>query len=353
VGLIAIGQSVVNGVIAVTLAFRGFGVWSLAWGPVASALFYCIVANAAARYLPRPRIDRAAFRDLFSFGTTLTLKNILVYVACHADLLVIGKFLGEASLGLYTKAFSLVSIPHRQFVKQLNRVTFPAFSRIQTDHARICSWYLTSTRFVAVSLVPCVVALGVLAPDLVISLFTEKWAGMITATKILCAAGVLNALYSLGGPIVEATGNVVYEVYLGILYALAVVIGSYLGSAYGIEGVAIAMVVASAIMFVGRLLLLRSLISLSIASYVRALLPAVSSALVALVATWVTVTLCVSADAHLIRLLLGSSSYIAVYFVGLSLWAPEDCHFVFRQGTAWISWGRQALGFQRQAVVGS
>jgi PST family polysaccharide transporter len=109
VGLIAIAQSVVNGVIAVTLAFHGFGVWSLAWGPVASALFYCIAANTAARYLPRPRIDRAAFRDLLSFGSAITVKNVFVYISCHADLLIIGKFLGEASLGLYTKAFSLSS----------------------------------------------------------------------------------------------------------------------------------------------------------------------------------------------------------------------------------------------------
>jgi O-antigen/teichoic acid export membrane protein len=193
----------------------------------------------------------------------------------------------------------------------------------------------------------------VLAPDLVISLFTEKWAGMITATQILCAAGVLNALYSLGGPIVEATGNVIYEVYLGIVYALAVVIGSYLGAAHGIGGVAIAMVTVSAIMSLGRLILLRSLISLSIGKYVGALLPAVSSALVALVATWLTVTLCVPTDAHLIRLLLGSSSYVAVYLVSLSLWAPDDCRFVFRQGTAWVSWGRGVLGVRRQAVVGS
>ena len=69
--------------------------------------------------------------------------NVVNYWGRNADNLLIGRFAGAASLGLYNRAFNLMSLPVQQVSMVLGRVMFPVLSTTPGSGARTgarCSW---------------------------------------------------------------------------------------------------------------------------------------------------------------------------------------------------------------------
>ena len=105
--LVDIGSAVIFAVSAVALALLRQGVWSLVWAPLLAGIWMVVGSHALAGLRPQAGFDRAAAKRLLGFGGSLTLKNLFVHLARHADNLVVAKTLGEFATGLYTRAFSL------------------------------------------------------------------------------------------------------------------------------------------------------------------------------------------------------------------------------------------------------
>lgn len=267
VAVLSLVQTLSNGVIAITLALLGFGVWSIVWSSVASAAAYLVVALMAARYWPRLHLSRSAFGELIGFGSALTAKNIFVYISRNIDNFVIAQRLGAAALGFYTRAFALTVIPQRQFVSQLNQVSFPAFARLQTDYVRLRAWFLKGSRTAAIVSVPALVLLAGLASDFTLVLYTDRWAGMIGALQLLCIAGAIKTLHTLAGAVFEATGSLRYDVISSFGNGAVVAVGAYLACPWGIEGVAIAVVGAALGLYIVHGFILRQLIALPLRDY--------------------------------------------------------------------------------------
>jgi PST family polysaccharide transporter len=102
---------VVSSVVSLLMALGGFGYWALvAWRitlPLASTVqlwFY-------SRWIPgRPtRSDGAA--SLVRFGGLVTLNTLVVYVAYNLDKVLLGRFWGAEVVGIYGRAYQLVSMP--------------------------------------------------------------------------------------------------------------------------------------------------------------------------------------------------------------------------------------------------
>jgi len=105
------GAGLVYAVVSVSLAFLGHGLWSLVWTPLVSGTWSVVAAHVLEGHRPAWGADRPAIRRLLGFGGALTVKNLFVHTARHADNLVVAKMLGDYATGLYTRAFSLSTLP--------------------------------------------------------------------------------------------------------------------------------------------------------------------------------------------------------------------------------------------------
>jgi O-antigen/teichoic acid export membrane protein len=331
-GLLGILSGVVNGAVAITLALRGFGAWSLVWGMVTSSIVQLFAAHVLARYRPRIRFEYKAFRSLFGFGSALTVKNLFVYLVRNADYFLVGKRLGVAPLGFYTRAFNLMSIPQKELVAQTNRVSFPAFSRIQDDRQRICEWFLKSSQFVAFLSIPVFFGLALLARDFTIVVYTEKWLPMVTALRILALAGSVRVLHSLGGPILEATGRVRLEAVIWLGNAVVLFGTCYIGSFWGIEGVALGVLCTSILMYCVRVLVLRKIVRLPVAAYLRIPSYPVLCSLLACGAVTIAGEGLPSSWTREVLFLVEVMVFVATYFSLMFLLAREKYGIVFEEG---------------------
>src|SRR5205085_1544764 len=78
-------------------------------------------------------VDRAALRELMRYGTGETVMQITSTIATQGDYVVVGRALGDAPLGFYTRAYELVRFPANTFNSIVGSVLFPAMSRLQDD----------------------------------------------------------------------------------------------------------------------------------------------------------------------------------------------------------------------------
>src|SRR5690606_28078007 len=106
-------------------------------------------------------------------------------------------------------------------------------------------------------------------------LYGENWVGAALPLQILCAAGVLRAVYHLGGAVAYATGNILGELRRQAIYAILVVSGSVAGGRWGIAGVACSVGVAIAFMYFAMAQLALKAAGLEWRTFLRAHVPGV------------------------------------------------------------------------------
>jgi PST family polysaccharide transporter len=279
---------VTHGVVALILALRGFGVWAIAWAGVAQSVVRAIVLLTRAGWRPGLALDGRALRELAGFGAGLTVKRILNYGAVNIDNLIIGRRLSTADLGYYTRAWGMMTLPMTQLSRVIMSVLFPAFSRIQDDNAKLIAGYSKVVTVTSLLTFPFLVGLMLVAPSFINVVYGEKWLPAVLPFQIMGWAGMMKAISTYVGSIVDAKGMLGAEIRRQAIYMVLLAGGALFGSRFGTPGVAVAVVLASFAMLVMMQSLLGRITGMSWRSYLGALVPALvgSAVMAAAVAAW-------------------------------------------------------------------
>jgi PST family polysaccharide transporter len=273
----------------VVLAMLGFGAWALVAGQIAQALLRAVVLLRAAPPKLRPGPSWVCFRDLMGFGMGLSAARLGVILANQADNLVVGRWLGAVALGLYSRAYQLMSVPTSLLGDVFDKVLFPTMSRVQEDARRLTSAYLQGTAVVALVTLPAGVVAAVVAPELVTVAFGTKWEALVPPFQVLALGMMFRTSYRMSDSLSRATGKVYRRAWRQALYAVLVFVGAWVGQAQGITGVAWGVLIA---LFLNYLLMAHlglAVLRITWSSFLRAQLPAVSLTIVVGVLTFAAV----------------------------------------------------------------
>jgi PST family polysaccharide transporter len=235
-----LGAVLSSGIVGIVCAIRGLGVWSL----VAQTLTYTIVNNLLlwifSRWRPQFTFSRLAIGDIFHFSANMTGFQFVNYFARNVDHLIIGKFLGAQALGYYTLAYKLMLLPLQNSTWVINKVMFPAFSRIQDQLEKVQENYLKLLKAVALLVFPGMALFHVLASDLVSLVYGDQWQPTVALIEILCFCGMAQSISSLGGVIYLSRGkaDVQFKLMLVSASVLSLILLSVVTE--GVEVVALA-----------------------------------------------------------------------------------------------------------------
>lgn len=227
-----------SGTAAVLLAMNGWGIWSLVSQSLLAAAIHSALSLRRSRWRLSLSFSRPAWRDLRSFSSALTGYNLANYWVRNLDNLIVGKFLGPVSLGLYNRAYSLMLFPVKQIGGSISRVMFPAMSSIQDQTQRLRHVYLRATRMIALITFPLMAGMSILSDLFIATLFGPKWQSAGAILRILALVGMLQSVGSSLGWVYQARGrtDVMFRVGLltGAVYAVAFIVGLR----WGVLGVA-------------------------------------------------------------------------------------------------------------------
>ncbi|HQS98964.1 MAG: lipopolysaccharide biosynthesis protein [Hydrogenophilales bacterium 16-64-46] len=260
--------------IALSLAYAGYGPWSLILAGLFSAIAGALQYARYARWRPGLCLDFGRARELMRYGLLASGNNILHYIRAQLPTFVLSRTLGPEAIGLYNKAESLVARPHESITRSVYSVLFRALAKEQDNLDTSRYLFFRSLSLVAVYAMPFYIGFLWLAEPLIVTLFGQNWAGTADPLIILSLAGPLMAIENLSGAVLAARNRLGKELLAqGIM--LAVTGGAiWLGIGYGMEGVAAAMVAARLYMSTHLFILAKRSLHARWRDLGRALLPA-------------------------------------------------------------------------------
>ena len=280
--LCTILQALSGGAVALFLAGRGAGVWSLVGQQfVASGVAVAVMAGAT-DWRPRLMTCRRSFKELFWFGSNVSGVNLLNLFNRQADNLIIGYFLGPVALGYYAIAYQILVNVSNLFVGTINSLALPLFARLQNDPARFRATVLQFTRVTCLVSAPVFYGISALAPQALTLCFGHKWAASAPSLQVLCLIGLLYAGFYFHGPILTAVGKPQWNLFLNALQAAGNGAAFLIGVRWGILGVATAYVARAYLMAPIHLWVLRREAGLEIGAYAKQFLPAGAASVVML-----------------------------------------------------------------------
>jgi PST family polysaccharide transporter len=233
-----------GGVIAIIAAANGAGAWALALQQIGFMATLVAALWFHAGWRPTFEFSRPVFRELASFairiagGRWARLFELLVLTV------LIGRLASVADLGAWSFGMSMVILPLSLVAIPIAEVLFSAFSRLRDDPGRMVALWLDSIGYLAAVLLPVLLGLVVVAPDLIPAVFGSRWEVSVGVVQILSIYVLIRGLQSWGSVYMDAVGRpeVTFWTQLAslCLTPVAVVVGVH----WGIEGVAACYVAA-------------------------------------------------------------------------------------------------------------
>ncbi|MCJ2541341.1 lipopolysaccharide biosynthesis protein [Synechococcus bigranulatus str. 'Rupite'] len=221
------------------MAYLGWGVWSLVGRIVITSLLGTALLWYISSWRPTWKFRWVDVREMSGFSNDVLGGNLLGYVGRNADNLLIGRFLGAIELGFYSMAYNLMTAPLDRIAQVLAGVLFPALSRQQENLSKVKqSWFRASQLVVAV-VIPLVVGLILLAPELVQVFYGEKWLPAVPILQILAVRALVVSLKALDGTVLMAIGQTRLRLNMIALSVGVAVLSFLIGIPFGIRGVAL------------------------------------------------------------------------------------------------------------------
>ena len=194
-------------VVAITMAYKGCGVWSLIARNLCLDFFYFIAYTIVYKVHVFIGINKESFVQLFGFGFFVAVANLLETLYSNLLSFILGKKFSVKELGYYNQAYSLEQIPVYSITAILNQVFFPFLSKEQEDLEKMRKDVQTSIRAMSFCIYPLMVYLICFAKQLIVLLYTEKWLPAVPFFQILCIIGFTNFLFHLNRSILKAIGK--------------------------------------------------------------------------------------------------------------------------------------------------
>ncbi|NOY84209.1 MAG: lipopolysaccharide biosynthesis protein [Nitrospirae bacterium] len=254
---------------AISLAWYGFGVWSLVYAELVGASVSLAVLMIYAKWRPHFSYHHKAMKDLYAFGIAIFFKRILTYGADKADFFIIANRLGATPLGFYEKSYSLMNMTIKELGDKMEPVLFRAFSKIQNDRGRILAAYNKVLLTFSLISYPIFFGLASVAPPFIFLLYGEKWMPSVIPLQIMCLSGLLRLHLKVTSIVMNAMGKVKVEAWIRTVAFALLIVACWIGSQWGIIGVATAATIVSGILSVATTLYFGRLTQLTYLALMR------------------------------------------------------------------------------------
>lgn len=259
----------VGGAVGIGMALAGYGVWSLVGQNLARGIAATIVLWQASSWRPGLKVSLAHYKELFTFGISITGNNLLDVLVRRSDDFLIGFYLGPVQLGYYTIGYRLLLVIIRLVTGITNAVAFPTFSRLQDRPERMRRAFYKVTQYTSILAFPVFIGLAVLAPELVPAVFGAKWMPSVPVMQILALIGILQSVLYFNGSVIKASGKPSWQLGIMLVNAVCSIIGFFLALQWGIVAVAASFVIVGYSLAPISYLAVRRLIHIDFATYLK------------------------------------------------------------------------------------
>jgi O-antigen/teichoic acid export membrane protein len=298
---------------AITMAFYGFGVWSLVFGRLALEVLSVITIWHASDWRPSLKFNGRIAVMLFSFGKHVMIGSFIVFLISIVDITFIGRIWSSDILGYYTIALSISGLFTIQIAVILSEVMFPAYSMMQDNKKKLGCAYLSTMKYLSLVIFPAAFGLMAIAWYFIKVVYGDKWLPIEDVLQILCIYGVTRAMLKISENLYLAAGMPEIITRINCLHLILILITIYpLTFHYGILGTGISVTLPSIFILMLGLIESSRIIDRPLLSIIRTILPGLCGSILMVALVLMLQNLISSYSPVLILVLsiaMGTSSY--------------------------------------------
>jgi len=321
-GILQLSSTLIYALIAASMAVMGFGVWSFVLAIIGQEVVFTLGSIVVLKEWYGLKFSRAALAELSSFGGTVFLTRIVGYLNVNLPNIVIGRWLGETALGYYSVGYQLVDFPVQRISKNVLRVMFPTFSRVQDQPLEFNRLYQETVRGILLVILPLFTGMAFIAPEFVQIFYGDKWRPLIPILQILTVVGLARSLWTLASVVVLAKGKPEKELKMNLIYFVLLTLVLFVSLFHGllmvVTGVAI-VIFALTVLF---LIQSTKLMQFPLPQWIKTVRTSVVSSFVMAASLWLVRILIPQAVGVAGRLILLFVVGIVVYFLSAFLLEP-------------------------------
>ncbi len=200
-------STIVSGLVGISMAYLGFGVWALVGQTLCLTLVLIVLFPFYSKWKPSFRFSKESFRRLFGFGSKLMITGVYSVILNNISTICIGRYYRSQQLGYFTRATQFSELISSTTYEVIGNVTFPALSELQDDKTRLVAVYRKVLFFTAMVIFPIMILTALLAKPLILVLLTEKWLPCVVLIQWLCLARMFTPLSAINMNILNAVGR--------------------------------------------------------------------------------------------------------------------------------------------------
>jgi len=224
--------------LAIGLAANGFGYWALVSMTIGQTVLNSVGTWFTEGWIPGAPGPLGEIRSMLRFGGAVSLNTVLSYLAYNTDKILLGRFWGAETLGIYGRAYQLANLPTENLNSTLALVAFPALSRLQNEPARLRNYFLKGYRLFLSLNMPITVSFALFADDIIRVFLGPRWHEAAAVFRLLAptitAFGLINPFFWL----LLATGQVRRSLKMAVVFTPIIILGYACGLSHGPRGVA-------------------------------------------------------------------------------------------------------------------
>lgn len=266
--------------VAIPLAYAGFGYWALIGLHIAEVLFSSVLVFFAARDLiVAPGFSLTALRELWPMSLRFSAIQPLFYLSANTEKILLGRLLGTQTLGLYSRASFLVTTATIFFNTMAKNTVFPAMSQIQDDPARLRNGYIRALALLSWLTWPSTVYCALFSEYLIRLLLGSGWSAAAMPFAILSVMFYFRFAEGLSAFLLQAQGVTHPVTITKIISVIMLGTGTIFAAPYGVNAVCIVVVLVCIMEFMLLFYKIHRLLDLNFAAFVRAHIPALLCAM--------------------------------------------------------------------------
>jgi O-antigen/teichoic acid export membrane protein len=238
---------------------------SLAWASLAGVIVTVTVATVV-RPKGFPRLPGLkGWRDVFRSGKHLTGIYLFGQIGKSAPELIIGRALGVAPVGFFSRANGLGELFNRTVLRAALPVCLPYFAQEVRNGQDVRDGYLRAVSYLTVIGWPFFFFLAAMAFPAIRILYGLQWISSVPLAQILCVVAAVEVTYSLAKEVLVARGDARLANYLQVLSQIARIVGLLVAVPFGLMGACWGLLAAAIVagIFSHRMLLARIGLTLS------------------------------------------------------------------------------------------
>lgn len=228
-------------VLSVTLVWIGFGITSFTVAVLVSGAVSLMLTYVLYPWVPGFAFSKDSLGRLLRFGLPYQINTFLAVAKDDGMTMFLGGILGPAGIGYIVWAKKWADIALRFAMDPVNKVTFPAFSRMQHNAQELSTAVNKSILYICSLVFPAVLGLIIIAGPIIETIPSyKKWEPALLALALVGINTVWAAVSTPLTNFLNATGRISVTFRLMIMWtALTWVLLPILALRYSVNGAAL------------------------------------------------------------------------------------------------------------------